>query len=130
LPEVHLQGQGQSPKTLERVAHAGLLCIYTLAAVLGLFLHAAPEERHFQHVCGATTPDLDSHDAPASEHEEGRCALCHLQSRLGLALPEAAPAAHVPVTDGSTIEALRSFDAPSAFVTTPPSRAPPLSPAV
>lgn len=125
-----MQGQGQSPSKLERVSHAGLLCIYTLAAVLGLFLHSPQESRHFDHVCGTATPDLDSHDAPASEHDEARCGLCHLHARLALVLPDATPALHAPLAFSTPAEAPRTTEAPSAFVRIPPSRAPPLAPAV
>ena len=123
-----MQGQGQSPKKLERVAHAGLLCIYTLAAVLGLFLHTGQESRPFAHVCGESTPDLDRQDGAPSEHDEARCALCHLHARLGLAMPAAQPALHEPVLAGTPIATPALLDAPAIFVLTPPSRAPPATP--
>ncbi len=124
-----MQAQGQSPSALQRVSHAGLLCVYTLAAVLGLFLHSPQENRPFAHVCGVGTPDLDNHDAPA-EHDEAKCALCHVHARLGIALPPVVPALHAPLAASFSADAPRSFDAPSAFLRTPPSRGPPLSPAV
>jgi|SRR5579883_227680 len=75
-----VQRQGQNGATVERVPQAGLLCIYTLAAVFGLFF-AAPE--------GPRAPRVLKSDAGtvlvASATGSGSL---RLDEGLALALPE------------------------------------------
>jgi hypothetical protein len=77
-----VQRQGQNGATLERVPQAGLLCIYTLAAVFGL-LFTAPE--------GVRAPRVLKSDAGTvvSSRHTGSGGL-RFDEGLALALPEGA----------------------------------------
>jgi hypothetical protein len=76
------------------VARGGLVAVYTLAAVLGLFLHSAGEGSHPRVACGGAQRDLHRDDSNGhSPHDPAHCALCHALSRISNVLPERAPVA-------------------------------------
>ena len=117
VPGASVQRQGQTGASLERVPQAGLLCIYTLAAVFGL-LFTAPE--------GARAPRLTK--------SEGRTVLApreasslRLDDGLVLGLPESGtePVRHSP----GAFVALVAVASPRVAVShaLPLSRAPPLA---
>ncbi len=72
---------------MQRVAHAGLLCIYTLAALLGLNLHSTGEAQTPRHVCDASHPDLERDSGNGPSHDAAQCALCHVFEGFGTTWP-------------------------------------------
>lgn len=121
---------GTSRVSFGRVAHGGLLALYTLAAVLGLFLHSAGEVFRPHHTCDAGSSDLDREDAPdRSQHDEAGCALCHTHDQLSVVLLDS------PVPLGTDLDVSGAVPPPAAAdvaatrVRTVLSRAPPARPA-
>jgi len=90
VPGASVQRQGQTGATLERVPQAGLLCIYTLAAVFGLFFAVPEGARAPRIVRSEDRTLLLSRSVASGERSQG--------DGLALALPESQtiPARHAP----------------------------------
>jgi hypothetical protein len=108
----------------ERAARAGLLCIYTLAALFGLFLHSAGESQTARHVCAERQADIESDAGTGPSHDPTHCALCHLHEGLASALPPEQPSFEVPERVEAS-PAPRASRVSSALALVPRSRAPP-----
>ena len=119
--------QAQRVGTVKRVSYAGFLCVYTLAAIFGLFLHSHIETAAPTHVCGAQHPDIERDSPGDHAHDAAHCGLCHTLERLANVLPDPPTQLIETEVESTALVPLPRVEIVSAHHVVIRSRAPPVT---